>query len=156
MSEPVPKDNYRLLKRVTGIGVLGIAMVWALGFYWFGWPIYQHSRHVVATRQTFRDYSPEQWKRVYDGVAGVVGKHPGLESFPEPLWPVEVAALAPYNMGYKDGEVWMNWTGGFDDDNLYMHVVLLAGQHERGIYLNDGQHEGDGDWYVYRPPSGSP
>ena len=115
-----------------------------------------HHHRVIAARKAINTLTQTQWAHVYEGVQALVSRNPGPMSmgFAQEQWPAEVVALNPYNLMSWDDEVSMNWTGGFDEQTLSLHVILQPGHYDQRIYVIDSTRGDTDHWYVYRVPPG--
>ena len=99
----------------------GIAALW-----WFtvGASIWEHEKRLTNTQSLLRGYSESDWADLYDSCIPLFEK----DVLDQKDWPDRVKDLNPYNL-YVDGdELTIQFTGGFDDEALYLFVLRKVTQ----------------------------
>jgi len=158
IEHPTPQ-NARKGKRIIRVAQMLLLAVLVAGGGWlvmFVKSERDHTQRILAARKAINAYTQTQWAHLYEGVQALVSRNPGPMSmgFAQEQWPAEVVALNPYNLMSWDDEVSMNWTGGFDEQTLSLHVILQPGHYDQRIYVIDSTRGDTDHWYVYRVPPG--
>ena len=94
----------------------GIAALW-----WFtvGASIREHERRVSNAQSLLRGYSESDWADLYRSCIPLFEK----DVLDQDDWPDRVNNLNPYNLDVDGDKLTMQFTGGFDDESLYLFVL---------------------------------
>ena len=95
--------------------------------------IRQHQRHLETCREEFNRKTSQEWAALAFECQQYF-KGARAESLP-PL----LASLKPIFYDIRENEVFLDWTGGFDDDDLNLEYAIVDGKGT--LWLIDSRNE---------------
>ena len=118
-------------KKILLIGCLPLSILAAVVAYFVGHVLIQpHQQHELRKQEAtaaMLSFNATQWKALYAECMDLLDRQPDSMIAKE-QWPPTIRQINPYHVGTREDEVWMNWTGGFDDDSIYLfarkHTVV--------------------------------
>lgn len=101
-----------------------VALAIAVGAFWkfVILPQKEHELRIQNATEIMQSFAQEDWKELYDQCMLMLTNRTETP-LPQDQWPSIIEKVNPYFVIIRDHEVWMNWTGGFDEFSLSLHAI---------------------------------
>jgi hypothetical protein len=125
--------------------VVVVLIVLALSGAFSKGSFFDHFRRISRVTTMMQEFTKDDWRQLYAECAEAKSKNlANSGTFTSEQWPPMIRKLNPHFAQFDDDTVYMTWTGGFDDFNLWLWVLLKDGP----LLGTDAQCAAAGIWIV--------
>jgi hypothetical protein len=107
----------KLQRSVRILALLGLSLLAYYGFR-FEASVRVHEQRVAKAKSQLRTFTEGDWRMLYNHCIASYASDLSHES----NWPKVIQGLAPYWVRVEGDLMSMSWTGGFDEQPLYLFV----------------------------------
>ncbi len=112
----------KILKYIAAIGIGLFCIFLGYSCFTFDHTTKKHKQRIKDAEALMTSYTQADWRDLYNECLPLIGK-PKSEAIDPDLWPARVKQLNPINVFIPEDGLFMHWTGGFDDETLYLYVL---------------------------------
>lgn len=139
---------------IWGIGcflviVIGVTALLALSGAFSKGSFFEHFRRIAQVTTMMQEFTKDDWRQLYAECAEAQSNNVASSgTFTSEQWPPMIRKLNPHFVQLDDNTAHLSWTGGFDDFNLWVWVLLKDGpiivsdeQHAAGVWIVDSRKQ---------------